>query len=116
MSSTVPKRASSLLGSYPVNADTANLRESTGIKSVMPPDYELVPRSKTVAHLPELWRGRWHPLLEHVRASVRWVYICLQDPDPKVMAANYLFVKNEVSLPEGTEEGLDHAGKSRVSS
>ena len=80
--------------------------------SSIPEGFERVEIDNRAHPLPVMWRGKFHPLLKHIQASVRWVYICLQDPDPKVMAKQYTYVRDNLTLPEGTDEGIEEAGES----
>ena len=83
----------------------------TGVKSSVPEGFVLLENDKRGYPFPEIWRGQSHPLLRHVQASVRNVYICFQDPDPKVQAKDYVYVRDKIKLPEGTDEGIAKAGE-----
>ena len=66
------------------------------------------------SYLPTIWHGNSHPQLTNPNVFVRNVYIFVYDPDPAVMAAKYVHVRDNVKLPAGTDDGLSNASKSYI--
>ena len=61
--------------------------------------------------MPVLYRLASHPLLSHVKEHVRNVYVYLQDPNLKEMADGFEYFRDNLTLPEGTQKGLDSKGE-----
>ena len=65
------------------------------------------------SYLPTIWRGNSLPQL-NPNIFVCNIYIFVYDPDPAVMAAKYVHVRDNVKLPAGTDDGLSNASKSYI--
>ena len=83
---------------------------------MIPDGFKLIDMPKeSSSYLPTIWHGNSHPQLANPNVFVRNVYIFVYDPDPEVMAAKYVHVRDNVKMPLGTDEGLSEASKSYFS-